>query len=251
MEGFYKLLSERIEDATKILKAHRELLTQEVKDGLQPFMTRGWIDLNKMFSTIGLIALPETLDTMDNNKEEEMLKMLTFINDKVEEMTLKYHMPMNIEQVPAESMAVRLVKVDKMLYGETKVPYTLYSNQFIPLWQDATVFERMDMDGKYNKCFSGGGIVHFTLAEKTTSKQNYKLIKYAVKSGCEHFALNAIYSECENGHCNFGDLNVCPKCGAKIKSKLTRVVGFFTRVENWNDTRREWEFKRRKAKKIE
>lgn len=245
---FYELLDKRIEQATKILVSHRHLLANLENAGLQMFLSLGWLSLRKMFSTIGLIGLPETVA---NVKGTDMKELLTFVNDKVNEMSLKYEIPMNIEQVPAESMAVRLVDVDKMLFGEEKVPYQLYSNQFIPLWEDATIYERMEIDGKYNKMFTGGGIVHFNLKEKPTPQQNRKVIKFAVKSGCEHFAENAVYSKCENGHTTFTVGDVCPECKGQVIERLTRVVGFFTPVSSWNPVRREWEFPRRTPKSIE
>lgn len=241
-EEFYNLLGNRIEQSTKILISHRHLLQNLQNASLEMFLNLGWISMRKMFSTIGLIGLPETIHTLGDSSIEELL---TFVNNKVNELSAKYKIPMNIEQVPAETMAVRLVNVDKMLFGEDKVPYELYSNQFIPLWEDATVYERMDADGKYNKMFTGGGIVHFNLGEKPTPKQNRKLIKYAVKSGCEHFALNAVYAKCENGHTTFTSGNKCPECGGQVIERLTRTVGFFTPVSSWNKTRREWEFPRR------
>ena len=246
-EEFYNLLNDRMEDAAKILLSHRRLLENLTEAGLQPFISINWIAMKKMFSTIGLVALPETISTLGDSSLEELL---IFINSKVDELAKQYHIPMNIEQVPAESMAVRLTKVDKMLFGEDRVPYELYSNQFIPLWEDATVYERMDVDGKYNKMFTGGGIVHFNLGEKTTPTQNKELIKYAVKSGCEHFALNAVYSKCEHEHVTFSTGDTCPTCGGQVVEKLTRVVGFFTPVSSWSPTRREWEFPRRKFTKI-
>lgn len=246
-EEFYNKLDLRMEDATKILLSHRHLLEDLQEKGLQMFLDIGWIDMKKMFSTIGLVALTETIKTLGDSSIEELL---IFINKKVNELATRYKIPMNIEQVPAESMAVRLCDTDKMLFGNECVPYELYSNQFIPLWEDATLFERMEADGRYNSLFTGGGIVHFNLGERTTPQQNKALIEYAVKCNSQHFALNAVYSQCANGHTSFGNLEVCPECGAEITDKLCRVVGFFTRISSWNKTRREWEFPRRKFKKV-
>lgn len=254
---YLRMLDTRIEQATKILLSHRHMLAKLRDEGFLMFLSNGWMDLDRMFSTIGLIGLIETVETINKglNKEEGDKKltiedMLVFINNKVNELSSKYHIPMNIEQVPGEAMAPRLAKVDKYIFGEDKVPYELYSNQFVPLWVDATVFERMEADGLYNQLFTGGGIVHFNLGERTTPQQNKELIKFAIKSGCEHFALNALYSKCANGHMSFGDVKKCPVCGAEIVDHMTRVVGFFTSVEKWNQTRREWEFPRRKFKGI-
>lgn len=255
LEEFDSLLGQRLDEAMKVLVSHRHLLQNWEQKGAYPFITNGFISIKKMFSTIGLIGITETVNTFNKLKSEDSKELtiehlLTLINKKVTEMATTYGYPINIEQIPGEAMAPRLVKADKLLFGEEYIPYTLYSNQFVPLWEDATIFERMSIDGKYNLMFTGGGIVHFNLGEKTTSAQNEELIKYAIKCGCEHFALNAVYSQCENEHTQFGNLQTCPQCGAPIKYHLTRVVGFFTRVENWNPVRRDWEFPKRKFRSI-
>jgi anaerobic ribonucleoside-triphosphate reductase len=157
----------------------------------------------------------------------------------------------NIEQIPAESMSHRLPNVDKAIFGKDKVPHELYANQFIPLWEDVSLWERIEKDGKFNKLITGGGIVHFSLGEKTTKAQNKKIIDHAVKTGCEHFALNPVYSKCVNDHTNFGDMESCPVCGGEIVSKVTRTIGYFSEVENWSTPKREYDFKRRRYKGID
>ena len=254
---FLRFLDTRIEQATKILLSHRHMLAKLRDDGFLMFLENGWMDLDRMFSTIGLIGLVETVETLNKELDEKsgdrkltMEEMLVFINRKVNELSTKYHIPMNIEQVPGEAMAPRLAKVDKYIFGEEKVPYELYSNQFVPLWVDATIFERMEADGMYNQLFTGGGIVHFNLSEKTTPQQNKELIRFAIKSGCEHFSLNMCVSECEKGHVSLGKYDKCPICGGQITDYMTRVVGFMVRVSKMNETRREWEFPRRKFRSI-
>lgn len=121
----------------------------------------------------------------------------------------------------------------------------LMANQFVPLTANASIWDKLDTDGKYNSLLSGGGIVHATIGEKVTNKQAISIIEYATKVGCEHFALNAIYSKCENGHMSFGDNKNCPECGSKIVDQLSRTVGFFVPRSSMNKTRREWEFPRR------
>ena len=180
-----------------------------------------------------------------DNETDIIKDILVFFNKKVSEISDKYKIIGNIEQIPGESFASRLANADKILFGEEIVPYQLYSNQFVPLWEDATVWERMEIDGKYNKLITGGGIVHAMIGERVTPLQAEELIKYAISCGCEHFALNAVYSQCENSHTSFGKNEICPICGAKIIDYLTRVVGFFVPVSNWDKVRRTWEFERR------
>ena len=254
---FLRMLDDRIEQATKILVSHRHMLAQLRDDGFLMFLSNGWMDLDRMFSTVGLIGLIETVETLNKGLDEKngdkkltIEDMLVFINKKVNELSARYHIPMNIEQVPGEAMAPRLAKVDKYIFGEEKVPYELYSNQFVPLWVDATIFSRMEQDGKFNLLFTGGGIVHFNLGERTTPQQNKELIRFAIKCGSEHFALNTAYAQCVDGHITLGKNDKCPICGKDITDYMTRVVGFMVRVSKMNETRREWEFPRRKFRSI-
>jgi ribonucleoside-triphosphate reductase len=79
---------------------------------------------------------------------------------------------------------------------------------------------------------TGGSLVHIQIGEKLTQIQAKKLINYTVNSGCEHFALNTIYSLCVDGHNSFGKYKLCPICGKPIKDYMTRVVGFFVPISS-------------------
>lgn len=251
-ENYFEILKVRLDDAAKILKGHKELIKKLTKQGLQMFISNGWININRMFSTFGLLGIYEASNLMkekfgDSDYQKEILE---FVDREIKELANKYNLVTNSEQIPAEAFAVRLCNADKIIFGEEKVPMKMLSNQFIPLWEDSTVWEKMEADGRLNKLMSGGSIVHIQISEKVTSKQAEKLIKYAVKCGCEHFALNSVWSQCDNDHASFGKLEICPICGSKIKDYLTRVVGFFTPVSSWGKVRREWEFPNRKFTKI-
>ncbi len=250
VDDFWRVYKYRIEASRDILKAHKQLIKVLKDAGLQSFIENGWINMQRLFSTIGILGVYECGLTMQEkfgiNPDTFKEEILSFLNKRVKRYTREEpNNIFNVEQIPAESFAVRLAKTDAILYGEKLVPHKLYANQFVPLWHDANIFERLSEDGKYNQLLTGGGIVHATIGEKVTKPQARKIIEYAVKVGSEHFALNAIYSKCENNHMHFGDHDTCPECGANIEDKLQRVVGFFTPVKSWNPIRRDWEFPRR------
>lgn len=250
---YKEILVQRIEDAAKILASHKRLLVHLTEKGYQLFIKNGWIRMDRLFSTFGVLGLVEVENTIKSKGGFEDLsndidiigESLKILDQKMFEVSKKYGIMGNIEQIPGESMAIRLSKADKLLYGDQKVPYKLYANQFVPLWKKASLWEKLSADGKYNKMITGGGIVHAQIGERVTPAQAKKIIKYAIKSGCEHFALNAVYTKCNNGHTSFGNHSVCPHCGSQFLKHYTRVVGFFTEVENWAPERRVWEFPNR------
>lgn len=249
---YFEILDKRIKDAAMILKSHKNLLQLLTDKGLQLFISNGWIRMDRLFSTFGILGLVEAKETIDAKHyadvpaDCDIIKdSLVYLDKQVFDISKQYGLMGNIEQIPAESMAVRLAKTDRLLYGEEAVPYKLYANQFVPLWKEASLWDKLEADGKYNKLITGGGIVHAQIGERVTPKQAQKIIRYAIDCGCEHFALNAIYTKCDKGHASFGKQSVCPVCGSHELKHFTRVVGFFTEVENWNPTRRDWEFPRR------
>ena len=249
INDFWKNYKYRIEASKDILVAHKKLIMLLADAGLQSFVSNYWINMKRMFSTFGVLGIYEMQKTAEKKYGKENIgedftgEVLSFLENKVHTFTktIDDHR-FNIEQIPAESYAVRLCNADKVLFGDENVPYNLYANQFVPLHADATIWEKLDADGKYNKLLSGGGIVHATVGERPTSAQILEIIYYAVDVGCEHFAINGIYGVCENGHHYLGDTDVCPECGGMTVEKLTRVVGFFTPVSGWNKTRRELDF---------
>ena len=248
VEDFYNKLDYLTESSALILKAHRHLMDNLEKAGFQPFMSNGTINMKKMYSTFGVIGLVECVEIMKkkfNVSDDFMGEMLTHFKDKCKEISRQINILHNIEQVPGESFAPRLAKIDKMLFGKESQPYIMYSNQFVPLWAKADAFQRLVEDGKHNQKLTGGGIAHITCSEKLTPEQARKIIRFSCKCGCEHFAINACNSICENNHYVRGKFEKCPICDGKITDYMQRVVGFFTPVSSWNPVRRDWEFDHR------
>lgn len=255
VDDFFKILDKRIRNAAKILKAHKVLLGKMEEKGLEPFITRGWIRMDRLFSTFGILGVVEAKKILETKFPEQieenqdvMKDFLVYLNEYSQKYAKELGLFSNIEQIPGESFAVRLATVDNLIYpNENIIDAPLYANQFVPLWEEATIWEKMDADGKYNQLLTGGGIVHCQLGSKTTAAQNKKIIEYAVKCGCEHFALNSVYSKCPECDAVYDHkVESCSKCGHNGDMRyFTRVVGFFVPVDSWNPTRRNWEFKRR------
>ena len=255
VKDFYKILDKRIIETAKILKAHKILIGKMTQAGLEPFITRGWIRMDRLFSTYGILGVVEARKILETRFTEElkdtenvMIDFLKYLDARVKDMAKEYGIATNIEQIPGESFAVRLATADKLIFPEADIIDTpLYANQFVPLWEDSTVWERMEEYGKADACLSGGGIVHLQIGSQTTPKQNEALIRAAIKCNCEHFAINRVYSKCNDcGHVYDTKMSDCPHCGGHSLGYFTRTIGYFTPVDSWNKIRREWEFPRRK-----
>jgi len=247
-----ELLHNRLDKATNILLAHRKLLKKRVAQNFLPFVQRGLISIERLFSTFGVNGIYECLEELGHSiltqSGKELAKsMLEEIRSYATLCSKKYGVPFNIEQVPGESLAVKLAAKDKLLYG---MDYSIYANQFVPLSIDCDIIDRVKIDGAFSKVLTGGGISHLNLGEKLTHEdQMKKLIEYSIKFGCEHFAINYNFCRCKNEHTTIsGQSKNCPICSAPIVGQYTRVVGYITPVSSWNRGR-QTEYNQRVFKK--
>ncbi len=247
-EHLLELLKDNLEQAKDSLLAHRKLLEKRSKQGFLPFFRYGLISMSRLFSTFGISGIYECLEGLGYSILSPTGKKLAYdlleqIRNYATECNKKYKVPFNVEQVPAESLAIKFALKDKLLYD---MNYTIYSNQFVPLWVDCDIAERIELDGTFSKALTGGGISHLNVGEKLTSPiQMKKLIEYAVKSGCEHFAVNYNFCKCQNGHITVsGQTPTCPICAAPIVEQYTRIIGYFTPVSAWNKGRQQEHQKR-------
>lgn len=235
----YELLEEQLEQAKDALLAHRSLLEQRIKDGFLPFFKYNLMSMRRMFSTFGINGVYECVEelgySMCTSEGRSLARdILERIRLYAAECSKKYDGALfNVEQVPGESLAVKFAAKDAYLYD---MKYPIYSNQFIPLWVDCDIVDRIKLDGIYSKALTGGGISHLNIGEKLTSpEQMKKLIEYAVVCGCEHIAVNYNFSKCEQGHVSIaGVAKTCGLCGKPIVEHYTRIIGYFTPVSSWN-----------------
>jgi len=251
----FSLLNQQLKKTERILIAHRKLLHKRIDQGFLRLFQYGIMHMKRLFSTFAINGVYECLEELSNsittNKGKALAhKLLNHIKEYSNACSKKHGWPFNVEQVPAESLAVKFAAKDALLYD---MDYQIYSNQFIPLWVDYDIADRVKLDGEFSKTLTGGGISHLNLSEKLTSVDQMKsLIRYAVKSGCEHFAINYNFCKCRNEHITIaGPSKLCPICGDPIEEQYTRIVGYLTKVSAWNKGRRKEHEKRVFKKKSE
>ncbi len=259
IEDFLAILEERMERAAIILVTHRErILKKRIEQGFLRAFTVGIADLSTMFSTIGVNGMPECIEalgealvapdgfSMRPAARELQIKILKFMDNKRLELSKRYGVPFNIEEVPGESAAINMRDKDAILFEGNVHPNRLYSNQFIPVTYPVTKKDRIEATGEFMKYMTGGSILHLNVDEAIQDPMvMYELMKHMIESGVDHFAINYGFSRCPHGHSNSGIHDLCPECMAAIKDYLTRVVGYFVPVSYWNKVRREHDFGQR------
>ena len=249
--AFLGLLRQSTGTASRINHAKRMFIKDRIERGSLPLYSLGFMDLSRQYSTCGFTGLHEALSILgfDMLTEEGLQAAedaLTVINETNAKLSKLLGTPHNMEQVPAESSAVKLAKKDALL-GLNPEGIPLYSNQFLPLWEEgADLLDRIRVQGRLDGHCTGGAICHLNVATEITDPAVMEaLIHHAAASGAVYFAVNHQINRCAQGHMTVGRNDACPTCGAPVIDTFTRVVGFLTNTKHWNKTRREHDWPER------
>ena len=245
---FIEQIKKSVEVCAQINHSKRKIIRKRIELKALPLYSLGFMDIKKQYSTFGVNGLSEALeilgfDITTPKGEKFVLEILDMINSENDKMENRFKYPHNCEQTPSESSAPKLAKRDRMLKYQDN--YEIYSNQFIPLTTQVDLLERLRIQGVFDNKFSGGAICHINIDHKITDVEKMKkLMIYAAKTGTIYWATNYAMKRCKDDHV-WIDGDICPVCGGEIDYIITRVVGFFVKVKNFNKVRRELEFPKR------
>lgn len=248
-EEFLDKLQYYTEFASKINHVKRYIIKKRIDSGHYPLYTEGYMELKKQYSTCGLIGINECCknlkkEIMTKEGQQLTLDILDIVNKVNAIQEKKYKYPHNCEQVPGESVSIKLAEIDRELgYNDE---YTIYSNQFIPLTSEADLYDRIKLQGMFDHQMTGGAICHLNISDRVSEDFMEKLITKAVEEGVVYFAVNYNLQACEDKHLQVGKTENCQVCGKPIVNNYTRIVGFLVNTKNWHPVRRELDYPNRK-----
>lgn len=237
IEGFMQELEETSYLAQECNYAKRCLLKSTIAKGHAPLYTNGYMDLKNQFSTLGFVGLYEACEILgyDITKYDGMeigKDILGKMKEVTENVQEKYKIACNLEGVPAEGLAPKFAKKDRVL--ELNTEYKLYANQFIPLHKRCNMLNRIQLQAEYDKYCSGGSILHLNVDQKIDLPTMENLIEAVIQSGTRYFALNYNIYQCNKCRgITVGTTSTCSHCGSTDIERYLRVVGFITKVKDW------------------
>ena len=247
---YLKILRKRTISCIKTLDVIRHIIIRNVEKGLLPNYGEGLIDIKSQYNTVGIIGLYEAVDKFGLIKKDEfgnafyteegvefgkkILKTITETKTPFEE---KEGYRINIEAVPGESAAAKLMQKDKMFYPNEKYELPLYGNQWIPLGVKCTMQEKVKVSAILDQSCSGGAISHYNIASPIKDFDTmWNLLNYISDAGVTYFAFNPKISACKHNHGFFGE--VCPVCGEPKETSYTRIVGFLVPEKTFSKERK-------------
>lgn len=255
---FISQVYEKMEHGRKILSIWRTTYERNLKIGLMPMTNLYLQHLANHYSTIGIVGLPETAANLmgynvwrEGSKKEmaEAIKIekeiVRAIREKTEEFEKKDGYLYNVEEIPAESAAYRLAKLDmeRMRHlvesGDAFIPTEggapFYSNSVVPYYADVPIALRAEWEGEVQQEFTGGVMMHLFLYESPDPKALKRMIRNILtKTKIVYLSITPTISVCRKCGWNaVGIYDQCPKCNNQV-DWWSRIVGYYRPVRTWN-----------------
>jgi len=218
---------------------------------------RPYVELDKCTYILGLIGLNDAVSFLFGKElhegEDGMdigLRITAHMFLKAKKLSKKYNMKLTLEESPAESAARRLAKTDLVYFrkeaegvikgaDETVAYYT--NSIHLAAEADVSLVERIREQSKFHSMIESGAIVHaFVGEERPSSESIAHLVKEVFhRTQCAQLTISPEFTYCN--HCGFNDRGLhenCRKCGSDQVVGETRVVGYFSKIQNWNKSKR-------------
>lgn len=230
--------------------AYNELLWDMKNAHLLSAYDAGFINLNNQYLTIGLNGLNQAAEFLglkcNNNDDYKTFckELFLLISKFIEEnngVEFGHKVTFNVEQVPAESLAVKNYNWDKEDGYKVPDDTNLYASYiFKPNDKEISLFDKIILHSKEFAAeeLSGGQAAHLNLAEHLSYEQYKKILDFAGKVGCSYFTFNVPNSECADcGFITKVPIEECPKCHSKHINLYDRIIGYLTKIKNWSEGR--------------
>lgn len=231
-----------IEDETlKVCKyqhAYRELMKDYQKSGMLPVYDAGYITLDKQFSTIGINGLIEGaeslgIEVVDSDEFEDYIsKTVGKMKEVYKNYSKENGFMINLECVPAENLAVKFSKWDKLDGYEThRNVYSSYMYQ--PENKDLTIVDKMKLHGdRYTKYFDGGSALHLNLENIPSEAQFKTLIRSMIVNKVPYWCENIRRTKCNDCGNLYPETKYVCECGSKNVVYGQRIIGYL----KWEDS---------------
>ena len=219
-----------------------------------------YVELDKATYIVGLIGVNDAvkfLTGVEFHESEEALrlgeKLVAHMFLRCKKLSLKHKMKLTLEESPAESAARRLAKADLVYYREEALQTykggsedVAYYTNSIHLSADAPVslVERIRQQAKFHSLIESGAITHAFIGEERPSPRAIETLirETFFRTQSAQVTLSPEFTYClECGHNMRGLKDRCTRCGSERVEGETRVVGYFSKIQNWNKSKRDGE----------
>jgi len=217
---------------------------------------RPYVDLDTATYIIGLVGLNECIEHMMGEELHESdralkqgLLVVAHMHRRAKAYGTQYGLKVSLEESPAESAARRLAKVDMrdwpqardLLKGDIEEDEYYYTNS-IHLRADAPadLLTRIRTQAKFHNMIDSGAIIHAFVGEELPPEESILTLVQRTfeKTPAAQLTISPEFTICNDCHRTTPGLSTCcPACKSENVYGMTRIVGYFSRVSNWNKSK--------------
>mgnify|MGYP005647879417 CR=1 FL=1 len=217
---------------------------------------RPYVDLKKATYIVGLIGLNECMHYMTGKELHEGremirkgLQIIRHMQFRAKAMGQEQGMRVALEESPAESASRRLAKVDMTRFPQAEAfvqgdidDEEMYYTNSIHMRADAPVdlLTRIRMQSKFHRAIESGAIIHaFVGEERPPASSIMNLVEKTYRhTQAAQLTISPEFTICQDCHQSTPGLKgACGHCGGTNVYGITRVVGYFSRIPNWNKSK--------------
>ncbi len=246
-----KQLDERFQFQKTAMAKQFPLLMQYLWTGANKLKPEESIEsvINHGTLGIGFIGLAECLVALigkhhgESEEAQELgLKIVTYMRDRANGYSEKYHHNYSILATPAEGLSGKFTKKDRKQFGVIKgvTDRDYYTNSnHVPVYYKCTALKKAKIEAPYHNLTRGGHIFYVEIDGDATHNPSVisSVVDMMDKYDMGYGSVNHNRNRCldcgyENADAN---LEVCPKCGSHHIDKLQRITGYLVgTTDRWN-----------------
>ena len=198
---------------------------------------------------IGFIGVAECLVALigkhhgESEEAQELgLKIVTYMRDRVNEFSERYHHNYSVLATPAEGLAGRFTKRDRKEFGSLKgiTDRDYYTNSnHVPVYYKCSARHKAEVEAPYHNLTRGGHIFYVEIDGDAT--HNPQVIMSVVdmmdRLDMGYGSVNHNRNRCMDcGYENATpDLKECPRCHSHNIDRLQRITGYLVgTTDRWN-----------------
>ncbi len=213
-----------------------------------------YLKIDRLTYLAGLIGLNELVQVHTGQQLHESddalkfgLRVIAAMNLKCRELSERYGINLVLEESPAESAGYRLAKLDLKYWPEQASAVvkgdlaggTYYYTNSVHLAVDAPIdyITRVEKQSRFHPLIEAGAIVHVWLGESEPDPGAIRSFveKTFRNTQCAQVAFSPEFTVCETcRRTSRGLKSQCPLCGSLDVYGVTRIVGYFSKVQTWN-----------------
>ena len=215
-----------------------------------------YLNLDTCVYIIGMLGLNDAIHYLTGEEMHESdaamdyaLKIMSHMFLRSKEYSKETGLTFKLEESPAESAARRLAKADLVYYRDDALKVfkgtedaAYYTNSIhLAAAAPVTLVERIRKQSMFHSVIESGAIIHAFIGEQQVSPGAIEelVTQTFLRTQCAQLVFSPEFTYClACGSKQRGLVDTCNQCGSHNVVGETRVVGYYSRVQNWSKSKR-------------